>query len=712
MATVGNLKVDLGLNSAAFDVGLKNAGKGMDGLAKQAAVMGAAIAAAVTAAAGAFTAIVMKTSEAANATGDMADMLGLNVESLQELRHAADRGGMGMQNFDVAMRRFIRRSAEAANGTGAAKGAFKELGIELRTTDGRLKDSEALLAEVADAMEGVQSPADKLRLAFQMFDTDGAKMVNVLAGGSAELERLREEARKLGIVLDEDTIRAAQRFQDNLDTLRKGAEAFANRLTSAALPAFVAITNAMINFSAHTGDIVGALVEVARYAGVAVAGIAGFFAPAILAGLQAVSIAIGTTMVGAVKALGKAMLANPLGLLIAGISAAVAAAFIFRDEIKQVIGFDVVEVFRTVGNAIIGIFVGAWRVLASTAGATWEAIATSASAVPVGLKAVWQTVRAGFFEMIAAMQERWANFLHNMSATMRNIPGMEEVGLEVSGAAVRAGAAFYELSAAAETARNSAAGLKEEASNLITSGLSGLGDVIQEIGRILGESLSEDHIGAIGEALGEAWTNATGATDALKNLAKTLVGDGENDGVAGAAKKTKEALSQMGDIGGQVTNRLATGFTDLFEAAITGGKNLLEIVGNVIRDLGRMFLHEGFKSLLGMGGGGLFGGLFSGIGKLFGFARGGTIMPGGAGGIDSQLVMFRKSPNERVDITKPGQTLTSGDGPQKLEINVNVEGARGNMEIQQMVSVGVAQGLKTVEKNIGNLVTDWQMRNA
>lgn len=662
MATVGNLKVDLGLDSAAFDVGLKNAGKGMDGLAKRAAVMGAAIAAAVTAAAGAFTAIVLKTSEAAKATGDMADMLGLNVESLQELRHAADRGGMGMQNFDVAMRRFIRRSAEAANGTGAAKGAFKELGIELRTTDGRLKDSEALLAEVADAMEGVQSPADKLRLAFQMFDTDGAKMVNVLAGGSEELERLREEARKLGIVLDEDTIRAAQRFQDNLDTLRKGAEAFANRLTSAALPAFVAITNAMINFSAHTGDIISALVEVARYAGVAVAGIAGFFAPAILSGLGAVSVAIGTTMVGAVRALTAAMLANPMGLLIAGISAAVAAAFIFRDEIKQIIGVDLIEVVTAAANRTIAVFEGAYNAVIDL----WQNLPQAFSGIG---KMAWNSFIAEF--------EKPALIVTVGGREFELLGGLNLSGLKAE--------------------------LSEGEEAVLGSAFAKFNDTVAE---------GRNYIGEWTAALGSAWNTAEGTRTSFDALANSLSDSSGDGGVAGAAKKTKEALSQMGDIGGQVTNRLATGFTDLFEAAITGGKNLLEIVGNVIRDLGRMFLHEGFKSLLGMGGGGLFGGLFSGIGKLFGFARGGTIMPGGAGGIDSQLVMFRKSPNERVDITKPGQTLTSGDGPQKLEINVNVEGARGNMEIQQMVSVGVAQGLKTVEKNIGNLVTDWQMRNA
>ncbi len=41
--------------------------------------------------------------------------------------------------------------------------------------------------------------------------------------------------------------------------------------------------------------------------------------------------------------------------------------------------------------------------------------------------------------------------------------------------------------------------------------------------------------------------------------------------------------------------------------------------------------------------------------SLFGFANGGSILPGGSGGIDSQVVAFRKSPSEQVDIYTPGQ---------------------------------------------------------
>lgn len=234
---IGNLRVNMGLDSAQFQAGVAKVNKSMDGLAKKAAVFGAAVGAAMTAAAGAMAVAVGNVINRADQLGDVADRLGVSITALQELRHAAERSGMGLQNFDVALRRFIRRSSEAALGTGAAKTAFEQLGISLRDAQGNLKPTEDLLNEVADAMQRVPTQADRLRLAFQMFDTDGAAMLNMLQQGSAGMNSLREEARNLGVVLSEETVRGAQAFKDNLEILNKTKDGLIMRLTAHLLPA-------------------------------------------------------------------------------------------------------------------------------------------------------------------------------------------------------------------------------------------------------------------------------------------------------------------------------------------------------------------------------------------------------------------------------------------------------------------------------------------
>ena len=52
--------------------------------------------------------------------------------ALQELRFAAKASGIEQQTLDMALQRFTRRAAEAAQGTGEAKDALAQMGMRLR----------------------------------------------------------------------------------------------------------------------------------------------------------------------------------------------------------------------------------------------------------------------------------------------------------------------------------------------------------------------------------------------------------------------------------------------------------------------------------------------------------------------------------------------------------------------------------------------------
>src|SRR5690554_6092788 len=91
---IGNLRVNMGLDSAQFQAGMKQAQGSADRFAKALKTTMVAAAAAVSAAMAAVSVAVKRTIASANNLGDVADRLGVNVERLQELRYAAERGGM------------------------------------------------------------------------------------------------------------------------------------------------------------------------------------------------------------------------------------------------------------------------------------------------------------------------------------------------------------------------------------------------------------------------------------------------------------------------------------------------------------------------------------------------------------------------------------------------------------------------------------------
>jgi hypothetical protein len=95
---------------------------------------------------GGLGALIDRSISAADAIGKTADKIGVGVEALQELRVAAKASGIEQHTLDMALQRFTRRAAEAAQGTGEAN-ALAQMGIALRDQSGNLRRSEDLLGK-------------------------------------------------------------------------------------------------------------------------------------------------------------------------------------------------------------------------------------------------------------------------------------------------------------------------------------------------------------------------------------------------------------------------------------------------------------------------------------------------------------------------------------------------------------------------------------
>ncbi|MCK8780564.1 phage tail tape measure protein [Rhizobium sp. NTR19] len=161
-------------------------------------------------------------------------------------------------------------------------------------------------------------------------------------------------------------------------------------------------------------------------------------------------------------------------------------------------------------------------------------------------------------------------------------------------------------------------------------------------------------------------------------------------GVVGTANKIENAFQGIGSSIG---------------AAIAGTKSWKD----VLKDILGMLMQSAFSGFGGGGGGG-FGGFLSGLfGSILGFARGGTILPGGGGGVDSQLVAFRKSPNERVDITKPGQTLEGGRGATDVRVYVDQNG-NWQAEVERLADGRVSRAAPAIVRQSNSQVVPTMAR--
>jgi hypothetical protein len=137
---------------------------GLKGLGRQAELLRTSIRTLGGALAGVATvrglaALVDRSISAADAIGKTADKIGVGVEALQELRFAAKASGVEQQTFDMALQRFTRRAAEAAQGTGEAKDALAQLGIAGCAT----RAATCAGAKICSARSRTPSHASKIR---------------------------------------------------------------------------------------------------------------------------------------------------------------------------------------------------------------------------------------------------------------------------------------------------------------------------------------------------------------------------------------------------------------------------------------------------------------------------------------------------------------------------------------------------------------------
>lgn len=160
----------------------------------------------------------------ADRVGKISQKLGVASDELTALGYAAERSNISFDTMTTALQRLIRRSAEAAKGTGEAKDALRALGIDAKAfVDLSLEDK---MTALANAFRAVEDQGERVALAFKLFDTEGVDMVRVLQDGGAAMKELTDEARRLGKVLDTETTEAAAKFNDSLTKLSATATGY------------------------------------------------------------------------------------------------------------------------------------------------------------------------------------------------------------------------------------------------------------------------------------------------------------------------------------------------------------------------------------------------------------------------------------------------------------------------------------------------------
>jgi len=372
--TIGALRVVIGADTSGLNKGLKEADGGLKGVGRSAADVAkrlAVVGAAFTAAAGALTMLVRSEANLIASQAKLARSINGTITGLRTLKMAAEDNGI--DGMEASLNRLNRRLGAAAMGTGPAIHAVEALGLNLKELSEM--DADERMALIADRIRDSGMSAQEAARHLQNLGFQQREAVTFFMQGGDAIRAARQEVERYGLAVDEASAAKLEDITTQWTRIGTAMAGIRTQLTVALLPLLEAAGNfaegaarGIAKITPHISKIIDYFKQAAEAIGVATLALAGFYAPAVLAGLGSVTggvlafaTAVRVQAVGAMRALTAAVIANPIGALIAALVAAGYAAYKFRDRIKDAIGVDVVDIAKTAANTVISSFVAAYE---------------------------------------------------------------------------------------------------------------------------------------------------------------------------------------------------------------------------------------------------------------------------------------------------------------------------------------------------------------
>lgn len=777
-ATIGALRVILGLDTAQFRDGLsaaqkelKAAGAKLQSIGASMAGVGATISAAVTAPLVGLGALaVSEAGEMRSALGQvnaaltsMGDVAG---RSLEQLTEQADRlAASSLFEDDQILQSVTANMLTFGNVTGDAFDRAQQAAVNLSARLGQDLQSSAIQVGKAlnDPIKGITALS---RVGVSFTEEQKAQIKAMVAVGDvagAQAVILGELERQYG--------GSAQAARDNappMERMRLALAGMAGDIGAILLPVVDKLAGWVEKLAAGFGTLSPQMQQIIVVGG------------ALAAALGPLIVAAGAVVTG-VGVLLPVFAAIPAVVfpVVAVIGAAVGAFMLFRDDVEPVIKRLWAVLQKTLGPALAGLFetvaglvqgmAGAWskffdgeagqalakfgailvevmgNVLIRTLGAAVRVLEGALKAMGIAFSILGDLLTGDFSGAWRGMKALVVNAVQTVGNVIEAVfPGalgwvrklyegvktwlMDKLGAAMDWVAEKArqvGDAFFKLydrvvghSYIPDMVEGVAAwmakldeGMVKPARRSTEATAEAFRDLRDEVGRVM-EGLMTDlerserafavDSGALARGLSKGILTQAEYDQAMGRLSARRVADQRRaasavwaplaDPVSGARDRFTSGFAEMSerlatvsdtvaekfgvvadsittafDGAQQAADDFAYRFADAMEGVLRGDiKGVLnDILTSVLRsallDVGRMI--HGW----GSGQGGLIGSFFK---MLPGFATGGSFKVGGSGGIDSQVMAFRATPGEMVDIRRPGQNWKSGGNTYVIEGNL------------------------------------------
>ena len=256
--TIGRLNVVLTAKTARFNQGMKSAGKGLNKFSSSAGVARSAMGKLAAATAGflgvgALTSAIKTQLKHIDLLAKTASKLGTTTAALEGLQVAGQFTGVAVKTMNMGLQRMVRRVAEAGVGLGEARGALKELGLDAKRLSAMPLEQQ--FGAIGDALNSVESQADRVRLTFKLFDSEGVDLIRTLSMGSATLGQMSSKVVELGLGISDVDASRVEALNDSFTHTGMVLKGLVRSVLISLLPSLMAISAGIRSLVSETGMV-------------------------------------------------------------------------------------------------------------------------------------------------------------------------------------------------------------------------------------------------------------------------------------------------------------------------------------------------------------------------------------------------------------------------------------------------------------------------
>lgn len=209
-------------------------------------------------------------AEYGDAIDKTSQKVGLSTDAYQRWDYAMQISGASMAECTVGLKTLTNTYDDAISGTASAVEKFDRLGLSMDDLAG--KSREEIFETVVKSLQNVTDETTRAALANDLFGRSGQSLMPMFNMTNEALDETMAQADKYGMIMSEESVKAAAAFEDSLTKMRGTATGIKNRVFGALMPAVTSIMDGVSDtlagidggtakISAGINDLVGQITD-------------------------------------------------------------------------------------------------------------------------------------------------------------------------------------------------------------------------------------------------------------------------------------------------------------------------------------------------------------------------------------------------------------------------------------------------------------------